>query len=66
MLRNTDARRSALSEPVQRHQTTLVDIQGRKRKAVFLILAITSGKVLRTKPQNLLIRLLIQNLEAVA
>ena len=32
----------------------------------FLILAITSGKVLRTKPQNLLIRLPIQNLEAVA
>ena len=44
----------------------LVDIQGCKRKAVILILAITSGKVLRTKPQNLLIRLPIQNLEAVA
>ena len=61
-----DARRSALSEPVQRHQTPLVDIQGCKRKAFILILAITSGKVLRTKPQNLLIRLPIQNLEAVA
>jgi hypothetical protein len=58
-----DARRSALSEPVQRHQTPLVDIQGCKRKGVFLILAVTSGKVLRTKPQN---RLPIQNLEAVA
>ena len=40
--------------------------QGCKRKAVFLILAVTPGKVLRTKPQNLLIRLPIQNLEAVA
>ena len=66
MLRNIDARRSALSEPVQRHQTPLVDIQGCKRKAVLLILAVTPGKVLRTKPQNLLIRLPIQNLEAVA
>ena len=63
---NVDARRSALSEPVQRHQTPLVDIQGCKRKAVFLILAVTPRKVLRTKPQNLLIRLPIQNLEAVA
>jgi hypothetical protein len=63
---NVDARRSALSEPVRRHQTPLVDIQGCKRKAVILILAITFGKVLRTKPQNLLIRLPIQNLEAVA
>ena len=47
-------------------KTPLVDIQGCKRKAVFLILAVTPGKVLRTKPQNLLIRLPIQNLEAVA
>jgi hypothetical protein len=60
------ARRSALSEPVQRHQIRLVDIQGCKRKAVFLILVATPGKVLRTKPQNLLIRLPIQNLETVA
>ena len=44
----------------------LVDIQGCKRKAVFLIGAITPGKVLRMKPQNLLMRLPIQNLEAVA
>ena len=27
-----------------------VDIQGCKRKAVFIILAVMSGKVLRTKP----------------
>jgi hypothetical protein len=66
MLRNTDARRSAFSEPVQRHQTPLVDIQGCERKAGFLILVVTPGKVLRTKPQNLLIRLPIQNLETVA
>ena len=58
-------RRSAFSEPVQRHQTPLVDIQGCKRKAVILILAVTPGKVLRTKPQ-ILIRLPIQHLEAVA
>jgi hypothetical protein len=44
MLRNTDTRRSALSEPVRRHQTPLADIQGCKRKAVFVILAVTSGK----------------------
>jgi hypothetical protein len=65
MLQNTDVRRSALSEPVQRHQTPLVDIEGCKRKAVFLILAVTPGKVLPTKQQSLLIRLPIQNLEAV-
>ena len=47
-------------------RTPLVDIQGCKRKAVFLIGAITLGKVLRMKPQNLLMRLPIQNLEAVA
>ena len=57
-LRNTEIRRSALSEPVQRHRTTLVDVR--------LILAVTPGKVLRTKPQDILIRLPIQNLEAVA
>jgi hypothetical protein len=34
--------------------------------AVILILAMTFGKVLRTKPQKILIRLPIQNLEAVA
>ena len=65
-LRNADACRSALSEPVQRHKTTLVDVQEYKRKAVPLISAVTPGKVLRTKPLNLLIRLPIQNLEVVA
>ena len=65
MLQNTDVRRSALSEPVQRHQTPLVDIEGCKRKGVFLILAVTPGEVLPTKQQSLLIRLPIQNLEAV-
>ena len=53
MLRNTDARRSALSEPVQRHKTPLVDIQGCKRKAVFLILAVTPGKVLHETAESL-------------
>jgi len=62
-LRNADACRSALSEPVQRHKTTLVDVQGCKRKAIPLI---KPRKVLRTKPLNLLIRLPIQNLEVVA
>jgi len=64
-LRNADACRSALSEPVQRHKTTLVDVQEYKRKRS-LSSAVTPGKVLRTKPLNLLIRLPIQNLEAVA
>jgi hypothetical protein len=35
-------------------------------KQFFRILAVTPGKVLRTKPQNLLVRLPIQNEEAVA
>ena len=63
-LRNIDARRSLSAD--QLHKTTLVDNPGCKRKAVPLILAVTPGKVLRTKPLNLLIRLPIQNLEAVA
>ena len=63
-LRNIDAGRSLSAD--QRHKTTLVDNQGCKRKAIPLILAVTPGKVLRTKPLNLLIRLPIQNLEAAA
>lgn len=41
-------------------------MEGCERKAVLLVLAFTPGRVLRTKPQNLLIRLRIQNLEAIA
>jgi hypothetical protein len=49
---------------VSASQSPLVDIRGCKRKAVFLILAVTPEKKLRTKPQ--LIRHSTEHLEAVA
>jgi len=49
---------------VSASQSPLVDIRGCKRKAVFLILAVTPEKKLRTKSQ--LIRRSTEHLEAVA